>query len=370
VLLLVTLCHTSLLTCTGDDAAPEDGSDRHGGARDGESYITGWSASAQETLQRGRAGPSGDLAGWGREGQDHARRLGARGKYGFDPLRLLQGLEKVEGQEWLHRSADTAREIQGDTSLRAGSGGRRERRAVVCADCGPRCISTKVAKPMNGECVGPTPVTFYEGEEVKAGQLLWREQYRRMRVCVQNEGQANRRSGSRERGLQQMAPSLLDLSVADAQDYCRSFWQDIKDPPTFYHTCNDPLFTEEAQMRGFTLDDFDANLRDTFKRAVAASMMNLKQNNSELVITSENVVIARTFEGASCKATLNVTLQNNPCECKVFDTPCRCSSLQLSVAVPATYAMHAMPAAKNTMALSPFPSAFLSVRPSMNLPIP
>jgi hypothetical protein len=166
-----------------------------------------------------------------------------------------------------------------------------------------------------------------------------------------------------------MAPSLLDLSVADAQDYCRSFWQDLKDPPTFYHTCNDPLFTEEAQMRGFTLDDFDANLRDTFKRAVAASMMNLKQNNSELVITSENVVIARTFEGASCKATLNVTLQNNPCECKVFDTPCRCSSLQLSVAVPATYAMHAMPAAKNTMALSPFPSAFLSVRPSMNLPI-
>jgi hypothetical protein len=328
VLLLVTLCHASLLTCTGDDAAPAVG-DRHGGARYGDSYVTGSSDSAQEILLRGRAGPSGELAGWGREGQDQARRPGARGAYGYDPLKVLQGLEKVEGQEWLQRShgADAWREIQGDASLRTGSGGRRERRAVQCADCGPRCISTKVAKPMNGECVGPTPVEFYEGEEVKAGQLLWRAQYRRMRVCVQNEGQANRRSGAREKGLQQMAPSLLDLSVADAQDYCRSFWQDLKEPPTFYHTCNDPLFTEEAQMTGYTLDDFDANHRDTFKRAVAAAMMNLKQNNSELVVTSENVVIARTFEGASCKSTLNVTLQNNPCECKVFDTPFRCSYL-------------------------------------------
>ena len=304
VLLLATVCHASLLGCAGD-AAPSDGGHGDGGARSG---------TLQETGAGGRAGRAGYIEGPG-GGQDGVQRAGARGMHGYDPRMLLRDREQANGQEWLQRRAEIRLQMQGDTSLRAGGVGGR--RAVSCADCGPRCISTKIAKPMRGECVGPTPVKFYDGEEVKAGQPLWRVQYKPMRSCVQTEGQANRRSGQREKGLQQMAPSLLQLGVGDAQDYCRSFWQDLQTPPTFYHTCNDPLFTEEVQMTGYTLADFNANYHNTFKQSVAAAMMNLKQNNSELVVTSENVVIARTFEGTSCKDG-GTTLQGNPCLCQVF----------------------------------------------------
>jgi hypothetical protein len=34
-------------------------------------------------------------------------------------------------------------------------------------------------------------------------------------------------------------------------DECHRFWQDLKIPPSFYYTCNDPLRTEEAQLSGY-----------------------------------------------------------------------------------------------------------------------
>ena len=236
--------------------------------------------------------------------------------------------------------------LMGGRRQLAQAGGEGEK-GNVCPDCGPLCVETKVAKPMRGECYGPTPVRFYKGDEVQPGQNLWRVQYLPLRVCVQTDGQGNRRAGAQEGGLQRMTPSLLELDVPAIQDRCQSLWQDIDVPPSYFHTCNDPTGTEEAQIAGYTLEEFDPLLLGTFRQSVAQAMNNLKQNNSGLSVTQDNIGIIKTFAGTACSSmnvnetietetekpvdingtialvkvtetqvkTTAVTLQDNPCEC-------------------------------------------------------
>lgn len=184
----------------------------------------------------------------------------------------------------------------------AGKGGGA-RRDVECLDCGPRCVATKVAKPMQGQCVGFTPAEFYMGDEIKAGQRLHRVQYTEMRSCVKGQAESNIRGLQAENRLTNIPFGLLDgATLNDAHTECKARWQDIPKPPWYFHTCNDPLRREEAQLSGYaSAADFEP-FRDQFIKAVAkaTNVMAGTEASGGLVVKEEEVFIDSVRELEVC----------------------------------------------------------------------
>lgn len=188
----------------------------------------------------------------------------------------------------------------GDHWARRGSGDRRD---VECLDCGPRCVVTKVAKPMQGQCVGFTPAEFYIGDEIKAGQRLHRVQYTEMRSCVKGQAESNTRGLQAENRLANIPFGLLGgATLDDARSECRARWQDIARPPWYFHTCNDPLRREEAQLSDFASAVAFEPYRDRFRKAVvlATNVLAGTEASGGLVVKEEEVFIDAVRDLDAC----------------------------------------------------------------------
>ncbi|EKX40722.1 hypothetical protein GUITHDRAFT_113252 [Guillardia theta CCMP2712] len=113
------------------------------------------------------------------------------------------------------------------------------RSGITCTDCGPYCLATKLARPMRGECKGFSTSSFYDSQEGGSNRL-WAEESLTVRYCVQSQAFANLRAQSSQARLSQLNPQFQQFTESDAQSQCRQVWIDIRDPPTFFYTCNDP----------------------------------------------------------------------------------------------------------------------------------
>eukprot|EP00961_Rhodomonas_salina_P124195 1673950-Rhodomonas_salina.2 len=144
--------------------------------------------------------------------------------------------------------------------------------------------------------------------KVPPGSPMWRVQYLPLRSCVGHEGQANIRQQGSVSALVQIDPFLFNLGITDVQDQCRRRWIDIRYPPTFFYTCNDPLAMEEAQIAfAGTAAAFREQHLTSLRASIALAVNNLKAIDSNMTVTADDVVVVNITDAAPCDPGTNTT---------------------------------------------------------------